>query len=63
LGPLTDKAIRRGVFRSVPEPTAATGACAAVRNNDPEPFIRTAGADEILEKVRRVRVALGRITA
>jgi len=38
---------------------AATEAWLAV----PKPFIWTASADEILEKVRRVPVALGRITA
>jgi transposase len=60
---LTDKAIRRGVFRSVPELIAAIEAYLAAHNNDPKPFIWTASADEILEKVRRGRVALGRITA
>jgi transposase len=60
---LTDKAIRRGVFRSVPELIAAIEAYLAAHNNDPKPFVWTASADEILEKVRRGRVALGRITA
>ena len=60
---LTDKAIRRGVFRSVPELIAAIEAYLAAHNKDPKPFIWTASADEILEKVRRGRVALGRITA
>src|ERR1035441_8659352 len=60
---LTDKAIRRGVFRSVPDLIAAIEAYLAAHNKDPKPFIWTASADEILEKVRRGRVALGRITA
>jgi len=60
---LTDKAIRRGVFRSVPELIAAIEAYLAAHNNDPKPFVWTASADDILEKVRRGRVALGRITA
>jgi transposase len=60
---LTDKAIRRGVFRSVPELIAAIEAYLAAHNNDPKPFAWTASADEILEKVRRGRVALGRITS
>jgi hypothetical protein len=60
---LTDKAIRRGVFRSVPELIAAIEAYLAAHNNNPRPFVWTASADEILEKVRRGRVALGRITA
>jgi transposase len=60
---LTDKAIRRGVFRSVPELITAIEAYLAAHNNDPKPFVWTASADEILEKVRRGRVTLGRITA
>jgi len=60
---LTDKAIRRGVFRSVPELIAAIEAYLAAHNNDPKPFVWTASAEDILEKVRRGRVALGRITA
>jgi transposase len=59
---LTEKAIRRGVFRSVPELIAAIEAYLAAHNKDPKPFVWTASADEILEKVRRGRVALGRIT-
>lgn len=58
---LTDKAIRRGVFRSVPELIAAIEAYLAAHNNDPKPFVWTASAEDILEKVRRGRVALGRI--
>jgi transposase len=60
---LTDKAIRRGVFRSVPELVAAIEAYLAAHNKDPKPFVWTASAQEILEKVRRGRVALGRIPA
>jgi transposase len=60
---LTDKAIRRGVFRSVPELIAAIEAYLAAHNKDPKPFVWTASADEILDKVRRGRVVLDRITA
>jgi transposase len=60
---LTDKAIRRGVFRSVPELVAAIEAYLAAHNKDPKPFVWTASAEEILEKVRRGRIALGRIPA
>jgi transposase len=60
---LTDKAVRRGVFRSVPELIAAIEAYLAAHNKDPKPFVWTATAEEILEKVRRGRVALGRISA
>lgn len=60
---LTDKAVRRGVFRSVPQLIAAIEAYLTAHNNDPKPFVWTASVDDILEKVRRGRVALGRITA
>jgi transposase len=55
---LTGKAIRRGVFRSVPDLIAAIDAYLDASNNDPAPFIWTATADQILEKVRRGRVTL-----
>jgi transposase len=59
---ITDKAIRRGVFHSVPELIAAIEAYLNAKNADPEPFVWTASADAILEKVRRGRVALKAIT-
>jgi transposase len=55
---LTDKAIRRGVFPSVPDLITAIECYLQARNADPRPFVWTATADEILEKVRRGRVAL-----
>jgi transposase len=55
---LTDKAIRRGVFPSVPDLISAIERYLQTRNADPRPFVWTATADEILEKVRRGRVAL-----
>ncbi len=55
---LTDKAIRRGVFTSVPDLIAAIEEYLAAHNDDPKPFVWTAEADAILEKVRRGRVAL-----
>jgi transposase len=55
---LTDKAIRRGVFPSVPDLITAIERYLQARNADPRPFVWTATADEILEKVRRGRVAL-----
>jgi transposase len=60
-GKLTDKAIRRGVFHSVPDLIAAIDAYLDATNADPEPFTWTASAEQILEKVRRVRVALDAI--
>jgi transposase len=58
---LTDKAIRRGVFHSVPELTAAIEAYLRVHNDDPRPFVWTATAEEILAKVRRGRVTLEQV--
>jgi len=61
-GKLTDKAIRRAVFQSVPDLIAAIDAYLQANNDDPKPFVWTATADQILEKVRRGRVALDAIT-
>jgi len=55
---LTDKALRRGVFHSVPDLIAKIEEYLAAHNNDPKPFIWTATADDILTKVARGRVAL-----
>jgi transposase len=61
-GKLTDKAIRRGVFHSVPDLIAAIEAYLDANNQNPQPFVWTATTDQILEKVRRGRVALDAIT-
>ncbi|MCA1678760.1 MAG: IS630 family transposase [Actinobacteria bacterium] len=61
-GKLTDKAIRRGIFNSVPDLIAAIEAYLKANNDDPKPFLWTATADQILEKVRRGRVTLDAIT-
>jgi transposase len=60
---LTDKAIRRGVFPSVPDLIAAIEGYLRARNADPRPFVWTATAEDILEKVRRGRVALAQTPA
>ena len=60
---LTEKAIRRGVFRSVPELVAAIETFLAANNDDPKPFVWTATAEEILKKVRRGRVALDQLAS
>ena len=52
------KAIRRGVFRSVPDLTAAIYAYLEAHNADPKPFVWTASTEDILKKVRRGRIAL-----
>ena len=49
---LTDKAIRRGVFGSVPDLVEAIEAYLTANNNNPNPFVWTATAEQILEKVR-----------
>jgi transposase len=61
-GKLTDKAIRRGVFHSVPDLITAIEAYLQANNESPEPFVWTQTAEQILEKVRRGRVALEAIT-
>jgi transposase len=55
---LTDKAIRRGVFHSVPDLIAAIEKYLAAHNQDPKPFVWTAEVDAIVEKVGRARAAL-----
>jgi transposase len=55
---LTDKAIRRGVFHSVPDLIAAIERYLAAHNHDPKPFVWTAEVDAIVEKVTRARAAL-----
>jgi transposase len=57
-GKLTDKAVRRGIFHSVPELINAIDTYLNVNNENPEPFVWTATAEQILTKVRRGRVAL-----
>jgi transposase len=59
---LTDKAIRRGIFHSVPALIDAIQAYLAAHNENPNPFQWTATAEQILEKVRRGRVTLDAIT-
>jgi transposase len=59
---LTTKAIRRGVFQSVPDLIAAIDAYLAQTNINPTPFTWTKTADQIVEKVQRGRVTLNAIT-
>ena len=61
-GKLTAKAIRRGVFGSVPDLIAAIDAYLAANNTNPKPFIWTKTTQQILEKVQRGRVTLTAIT-
>jgi transposase len=57
-GKLTEKAIRRGVFHSVPELINAIQIYLQANNESPQPFIWTATTDQILAKVQRGRLAL-----
>lgn len=55
---LTQNRLRRGVFHSVEELIIAIDEYIARHNENPKPFIWTAKADDILEKVKRARKAL-----
>jgi transposase len=55
---LTDKAIRRGVFYSVPDLIAAIEDYLKAHNEEPKPFVWTASIDSILEKVGRCKAVL-----
>ncbi len=55
---LTDNCVRRGVFRSVQELEQALTDYIAEHNRNPKPFIWTAKAADILEKVKRARTAM-----
>ena len=59
---LTNKAIRRGVFGSVPDLVAAIDAYLTAHNTNPTPFTWTKTADQIVQKVQRGRVTLNAIT-
>ena len=60
---LTDKAIRRGIFPSVPALVTTIEVYLQMNNRDPKPFVWMATAEAILEKVRRGRVALQQLTS
>ena len=55
---LTDKVIRRGVFHSVPDLIEAIDAYLAAHNHDPKPFVWTASAEAIIDKVNRCKAVL-----
>lgn len=57
-GLITSDAIRRGVFRSVAELKTAIEAYLKQHNIEPKPFVWTASAADILEKVARGRRVL-----
>jgi transposase len=55
---LTQNRLRRGVFRDVEELVTAIGDYIDQHNERPKPFIWTAKAADILEKVKRARASL-----
>jgi transposase len=60
---ITDKRIRRGAFQSVKQLIEAIRAYIDEQNESPKPFVWTAKAEEILEKVRFARAALDKIAS
>jgi transposase len=60
---ITDKRIRRGVFTSVEQLIAAINSYIENHNIDPEPFVWTAKAKDILEKVGRARAVLDKVAS
>lgn len=58
---ITDKCIRRGVFKSVDQLEKAILEYIDTHNDDPSPFIWTAKANDILEKVKRGRAKLNNL--
>ena len=52
---ITDKRIRRGVFKSAADLKTAVAEYIAAHNDNPKPFIWTARASDILAKVTRAR--------
>jgi transposase len=55
---LTTRRLKRGSFASVDELVAAINNYIDHNNTDPNPFVWTKTADEIIAKVKRGRVAL-----
>src|ERR1700688_3393735 len=57
---LTQNRLRRGVFRDLEELIMAIGTYIDRHNESPKPFIWTARAADILEKVKRARRTLNK---
>jgi len=57
---LTNNRIRRGVFQDLEQLITAIGNYIDVHNKNPKPFIWTAKANDILEKVTRAQTALNK---
>lgn len=59
---LTEKWLRRGVYRSVEDLVDSIGVYLEHYNSDPKPFVWTAKANDILEKVKRARAKLNKLS-
>ncbi len=55
---VTQRAVRRGTFKSVNKLVAKIEAYVETYNQDARPFARTATADSILEKIKRLSQAI-----
>lgn len=55
---ITDKRIRRGIFRSVPELIAAIEKYLKNHNQNPKVFVWTAPVDRIMTKIAKCKEAL-----
>lgn len=55
---ITQRAIRRGTFRSVPDLVAKIESFVATYNRESKPFVWTATADSILAKIERLCIAI-----
>jgi len=55
---LTEKNLRRGIFRSVPDLILSIEDYLEANNEDPKPYVWTATAESILAKVARARATL-----
>ena len=60
---ITDRRIRRGVFQSVDQLIEAIETYIEIHNSNPRPFVWTAKAQDILEKVGRAKAVLDKIVS
>lgn len=60
---LSEKALRRAVFSSVEDLISGIHAYLDAHNRDPQPFVWTARASDILDKVKRAHASLDKITS
>jgi hypothetical protein len=57
---LTQNRLRRGIFRDLEQLIMVIGNYIDVHNQNPKPFIWTAKASDILEKVTRAQTSLNK---